>query len=83
MKVVTHKADGLIESRQASGWIMHARTDSLGLTSALLLWLTSFSAAAATNDFQNLGFESASLISIAGDPYNRVEASAALPGWKV
>src|SRR5206468_4909510 len=34
---------------------------------------------AATNDFQNLGFESASFIPVVGG----VEASAALPGWKV
>ena len=63
--------------------IIHARKDLPGLLSALLLWLISFSAAAATNDFQNLGFESASLIPIAGDGYNRVEASVALPGWMV
>ncbi len=58
---------------------MHARMESTGWINGLLISLTSFSAAAATNDFQNLGFESASFIPVAGG----VEASAALPGWKV
>ena len=71
MQVIIHKADSLIESSQAFDRIMRARTDSLGLTNALLLCLTSLFAAAAANDFQNLGFESASLIPIAGDGYNR------------
>ena len=31
--------------------------------------------------FQNLGFESGTFIPIPGDPYDRVEFAAAMPGW--
>lgn len=31
--------------------------------------------------FQNLGFESASIVPIPGDPYGRVQFSPAFPGW--
>ena len=31
--------------------------------------------------FQNLGFESASLVPIPGDPYGRVQFATAFPGW--
>ncbi|SRR5258708_1817722 len=35
----------------------------------------------AQGTFQNLGFESATLVPIPGDPYARVQFAAALPGW--
>src|SRR6266536_2161669 len=35
----------------------------------------------AQGTFQNLGFESATLIAIPGDAYNRVQFAQALPGW--
>ena len=33
------------------------------------------------SSFQNLGFESASLVPIPGDPYGRVQFATAFPGW--
>src|ERR1043166_3664859 len=63
--------------------LVHSKRFLTGLTAALLLWLASFPATAGTNDFQNLGFEAANFIPIPGDPYERVEAGAALPGWTV
>lgn len=35
----------------------------------------------AQGTFENLGFESASPIAIAGDPYGRVQFDSAFPGW--
>src|ERR1017187_8264435 len=37
--------------------------------------------AASAANFQNLGFESASLVPIPADPYNRVQFGPAFPGW--
>ena len=37
--------------------------------------------AASAQSFTNLDFESATLIPLAGDPWNRVQFGPALPGW--
>jgi hypothetical protein len=50
------------------------------LVAGLALLLNAGSAAGQGN-FQNLGFESASLVPIPGDPYGRVQFALAFPGW--
>ena len=47
-----------------------------GLAVLLSAW-----GAVGQSSFQNLGFESASLIPIPGDPYARVQFATAFPGW--
>lgn len=48
-------------------------------------WLVAFSfvllRSASGQDFQNLDFESATLVSVPGDPYNGVQFAPAFPGW--
>jgi hypothetical protein len=51
-----------------------------GLICSLLLYLSCASALWA-QAFQNLDFESATVVPISGDTYNRVYFSLALPGW--
>jgi hypothetical protein len=46
-----------------------------------LALLLSAGGAAGQGNFQNLGFESASLVPIPGDSYGRVQFAAAFPGW--
>lgn len=48
---------------------------------ASALALASPSLAHAQGTFQNLDFENGTFIPIPGDPYGRVEFSAAMPGW--
>jgi hypothetical protein len=47
----------------------------------LALLLRAVLSAQGQGTFQNLGFESASLVPIPGDPYGRVQFAAAFPGW--
>ena len=47
-----------------------------GLAVLLSAW-----GAVGQGSFQNLGFESASLVPIPGDPYGRVQFAPAFPGW--
>lgn len=51
-----------------------------GVVSSLLLYLSCASGLWA-QAFQNLDFESATLVPIPGDPYNSVYFTLALPGW--
>lgn len=51
-----------------------------GIVCSLLLYLSCASGLRA-QPFQDLDFESATLVPISGDPYNRVYFSLALPGW--
>src|SRR5712671_6794392 len=46
-----------------------------------LILLFASSSAFAQGTFQNLDFEQATLVPIPGDPYQRVQFAAALPGW--
>jgi hypothetical protein len=43
--------------------------------------LVSVAGAAGQGSFQNLDFESATLVPIPGDPYGRVRFAPAFPGW--
>ena len=52
-----------------------------GLAIVVLIPLLSALSSLAQGTFQNLGFESASLIPIPGDPYGRVQFDPAFPGW--
>ena len=54
------------------------RPARLAASVALLL---SLQGAAGQGNFQNLGFESVSLVPIPGDPYGRVRFAGAFPGW--
>jgi hypothetical protein len=51
-----------------------------GIVCSILLYL-SYTSVLRAQAFQNLDFESATLVPIPGDPYNRVDFSSALPGW--
>ena len=46
-----------------------------------LALLLSLGGAVGQGSFQNLGFESASIVPIPGDPYARVQFAPAFPGW--
>ena len=52
-----------------------------GIVCSLLTYLTCISGLWASNAFTDLDFESATLVSVPGDPYNRVYFDLALPGW--
>ncbi len=47
----------------------------------LVAGLALIASARAQGTFQNLGFESAVLVRLPGDPYSRVQFAAAFPGW--
>ncbi len=51
------------------------------LSSAVVLLLSTACLSFSQGTFENFGFESASLVPISGDPYQRVQFNAALPGW--
>ena len=48
----------------------------LGLVLGIATW-----SAHAQGTFQNLGFESATIVPVQGDPYQRIDFAAAFPGW--
>jgi hypothetical protein len=47
----------------------------------MVLLLAGLQSARSQGGFQNLGFESAILVPISGDPYGRVQFAPAFPGW--
>src|SRR5678816_4063715 len=51
------------------------------LSSTVLILLGTACLSFSQGTFENFGFESASLVPIPGDPYQRVQFNAALPGW--
>src|SRR5689334_12798940 len=51
------------------------------MKSQTVLLLLAASSALAQGTFQNLDFESATLIPIPGDPYHSVQFAEAFPGW--
>jgi len=51
------------------------------LQSAVVLSFLTAADAGAQGTFQNLGFENGTFVPIPGDPFGRVEFSAAMPGW--
>jgi hypothetical protein len=51
------------------------------MKSPTVLLLLAASSALAQGNFQNLDFESGTLVPIPGDPYDRVLFSSAFPGW--
>src|SRR5438552_2069280 len=56
---------------------MKTFTSSLSCVALLCIGFS----ARAQGTFQNLGFESAVLVPIPGDPYGRVQFAPAFPGW--
>ena len=53
----------------------------MGARTVTLLLALSTPSAFAQGTFQNLGFESATIVPIVGDPYGRIQFSPAFPSW--
>ena len=64
--------------------ILLLRNKIMKTKTLFLIWIIGYHSATCAHSqgtFQNLGFESATMVPIPGDPYQRVEFNSALPGW--